>query len=90
MRKICTYFYVKILYHGVGVSDKDNISMEKLTKREEEVLRYIISGKNNVEIAKILFISPHTAKAHVSAILNKFGVKTRVEAVVMAIRTGFY
>lgn len=74
----------------MGVLDKDNISMEKLTKREEEVLRYIISGKNNVEIAKILFISPHTAKAHVSAILNKFGVKTRVEAVVIAIRTGFY
>lgn len=70
--------------------DKDNTSMEKLTKREKEVLKYVITGKNNVEIAKLLFISPHTAKAHVSAILNKFGVKTRVEAVVHAIRNGLY
>ncbi len=90
VKKICTYFYLKTLYHVVKYWDKDNTSMEKLTKREEEVLRYVITGKNNVEIAKLLFISSHTVKAHVSAILTKFGVKTRVEAVVHAIKNGLY
>lgn len=61
---------------------KDNI----LTPRELEVLKLIIHGKSNIEIAKDLMITHHTAKAHVSAILRKFNVETRVEAVIAAMR----
>ncbi len=58
----------------------------KLTSREIEVLRYLIEGKNNTQIATILFVSINTIKAHVSSIMAKFGVRSRVEVAVKAIR----
>lgn len=58
----------------------------KLTQREKEVLKYIVEGKSNPEIAKELIVSVHTAKAHVTNILQKMEVKDRVQAAVKAIR----
>lgn len=58
----------------------------KLTEREKEVLKYIVAGKSNPEIAKELIVSVHTAKAHVTNILQKMEVKDRVQAAVKAIR----
>lgn len=55
-----------------------------LTEREYEILKFITDGKNNNEIAKELFISVHTAKAHVSSIIEKFEVKDRVQVAVKA------
>lgn len=60
----------------------------KLTQRELEVLRYIVKGMSNPEIAKELIVSVHTAKAHVTNILQKLEVKDRVQAAVKAIRCG--
>lgn len=57
-----------------------------LTEREIEVLNLIVQGKSNIEISNELFISPHTAKAHVCNILSKFGVNDRVQAAVKAVR----
>ena len=51
-----------------------------LTNREKEVLYYLCKGYNNVEIGKILNISKHTAKAHVSSILKKINAKNRIDA----------
>ena len=68
--------------------DKDtskNSENINLTHREMEVLKLVIKGKSNREIAQFLVITHHTVKAHVSAILRKFGVKSRVEAVVLAL-----
>ena len=68
---------------------KGNLALNianKLTSREIEVLRYLIEGKNNTQIATILFVSINTIKAHVSSIMTKFGVKSRVEVAVKAIR----
>ncbi len=48
-----------------------------LTKREKEVLEQMCKGYNNKEIANVLFISMHTAKAHVSSILRKYNVTNR-------------
>ena len=56
-------------------------SNNELTKREKEVLQYLMEGLNNKEIAEKLMITAHTSKAHVSAILRKFNVKTRTAAV---------
>ncbi len=58
----------------------------KLTQRELEVLKYIVAGKSNPEIAHELIVSVHTAKAHVTNILQKMEVKDRVQAAVKAIR----
>lgn len=61
-----------------------------LSEREYEVLKYIVMGKSNTEIAELLNISIHTAKAHVCSILQKMSVDDRVQAAVMAVRKGIY
>ncbi len=55
-----------------------------LTPREFQVLWYICRGYDNPEIADLLEVSTHTAKAHVAAILRKFGVKTRAAVAYIA------
>ena len=57
--------------------------IERLTERELEVLRLVVQGKSNTEIALILIVTPHTAKKHVSSLLYKLGVRSRTEAAVI-------
>jgi DNA-binding NarL/FixJ family response regulator len=59
-----------------------------LTAREREVLALIAIGRTNREIAQTLYISPKTATVHVSNILGKLGVRSRVEAATVAHRLG--
>ena len=59
-----------------------------MTPRERVVLRLLVVGKSNPEIADALFISPRTATTHVSNILAKLGVETRTEAATWAVRHG--
>lgn len=58
----------------------------QLTEREFEVLRLLVKGRSNTEIAKELIVSVHTAKAHVCSILQKLCVDDRVQAAVKAIK----
>ena len=57
-----------------------------LTEREYEVLKLIVDGKSNQEIANILKISEHTAKAHVCSIIQKMLVDDRTQVAVKAIK----
>lgn len=57
-----------------------------LTKREGEVLRLLVQGKTNSEIATVLGISRGTANLHVSNILSKLGVDNRTEAAMIAVQ----
>jgi DNA-binding CsgD family transcriptional regulator len=59
-----------------------------LTDRELEVLRLVAAGRSNRDIAAELFISAKTASVHVSNILAKLGVHTRVEAAAIAHQAG--
>jgi DNA-binding CsgD family transcriptional regulator/tetratricopeptide (TPR) repeat protein len=59
-----------------------------LTSREQEVLGLVALGRTNRQIAQALFISPKTATVHVSNILAKLGVRSRVEAATIAHRLG--
>ena len=59
-----------------------------LTEREREVLKHLVEGKSNTEIAKELIVSVHTAKAHVCSILQKMCVNDRVQAAVKAVKEG--
>jgi DNA-binding CsgD family transcriptional regulator len=58
--------------------------LNSLSKREREVLDLISEGLMNKEIARTLFITESTAKAHVRSICNKLGVRTRTEAAMRA------
>ncbi len=60
----------------------------RLTERENEVLKLLVQGKSNTEIAAELIVSVHTAKAHVCSILQKLCVDDRVQAAVKAIKEG--
>lgn len=62
--------------------------LERLTAREQEVLRLMSSGLGNKEIAVHLGISEHTVKFHTSSILGKLGASSRTEAVSQGIRRG--
>jgi ATP/maltotriose-dependent transcriptional regulator MalT len=59
-----------------------------LTARELEVLRLMVAGRSNPEIAAALFVSPRTAQTHVGNILAKLGVESRTEAAAHAVRLG--
>ncbi len=63
-------------------------ALEQLSERELDVLRLIADGMENAEIAQELNISPRTAKNHVSNILAKLGLPSRVQAAVYAVRQG--
>jgi DNA-binding NarL/FixJ family response regulator len=58
------------------------------TAREAEVLRLVAGGWTNQQIADALYISRKTASVHVSNILGKLGVRSRVEAAAIAHRLG--
>jgi DNA-binding CsgD family transcriptional regulator len=55
-----------------------------LSAREAEVLGWIAYGKTNVQIARVLFVSPHTVRKHIENIFEKLGVHTRTEAAAFA------
>ncbi len=59
-----------------------------LTPRESEVLRQLVSGLTNKEIAQALHISYETVKEHIQHILRKVGVSDRTQAAVWAVRKG--
>ena len=59
-----------------------------LTQREYEVLKLVVDGLSNSEIAQELTISEHTAKAHVCNIIQKLVVDDRTQAAVKALKEG--
>ncbi|WP_204151381.1 response regulator transcription factor [Leptolyngbya sp. CCY15150] len=60
----------------------------QLSQREMEVLTLMVEGHSNPEIAAQLFLSPNTVKTHVRGIMNKLAVDDRVQAAVVALRSG--
>jgi DNA-binding NarL/FixJ family response regulator len=63
---------------------------DELTTREQEVFRLIAEGLSNVEIGQQLYISDTTVKTHITHILQKLGLRDRVQAVVLAYQTGLF
>ena len=63
-------------------------ALDVLTDREREVLSLVAAGLTNDEIAGELYLSPLTAKTHVSRILTKLGARDRAQLVVIAYETG--
>ena len=66
----------------------ESIARPRLSKRERHVLQYLVNGRSNKEIAQILYISEHTAKAHVRAIMTKLHADNRTEVIAIAAKQG--
>lgn len=62
--------------------------IDELTEREMEVLLLLARGLTNEQMGERLFLSPATVKSHVTRILGKLGVRSRVQAVILAYETG--
>ncbi len=66
----------------------EHYSDELLTDREVEVLRHLMDGKRNRDIAEKLFIAEETVKAHMKHILTKLGANDRTQALAIALQRG--
>jgi len=62
--------------------------LDDLTDREREVWMLLAQGKSNAEMGRELFLSDATVKSHVTRLLSKLGVRSRVGAVVVAYESG--
>lgn len=63
-------------------------SQQILSPRELEILKLVVEGYTNPEIAGTLYISLSTVKTHIRSILSKLGVGDRLQAAVFALRHG--
>jgi len=71
-----------------SISRLNPTALHVLTEREREILGLVAHGLSNGEIAEKLFISPMTAKTHVSRILTKLAARDRAQLVVIAYESG--
>jgi len=72
----------------VGAKLAGRIAYEQLSEREMDVLRLLVKGMSNQEIADALFIAESTVKFHVNHILSKLNATDRTQAVIVALKRG--
>ena len=68
--------------------EKENVGIKELSFRETQILRLIVSGMRNKQIAETLGLSIETIKTHIKSILSKFSASSRTQVAVKAIKTG--
>lgn len=77
-----------VMDHLKPTPQADPSLLGQLSQRELEVLKLMVEGRSNPEIAAELYLSPNTVKTHVRGIMNKLAVDDRVQAAVVALRAG--
>ena len=80
--------HVAPMLRGASTTPVDGRELADLTPREREVLELMALGASNTEIAQRFVVSEATVKTHVGRVLAKTGSRDRVQAVVLAYRTG--
>jgi len=78
----------RVMEHLKPPTLSDTSAVGQLSQRELEVLKLMVEGQSNPEIAAALYLSPNTVKTHVRGIMNKLAVDDRVQAAVVALRAG--
>lgn len=82
-RRVIEEFASRPAHAGPG------LPLPHLTDREREVLRAVIRGLSNDEVARELVVSPATVKTHVRSMLQKLGLRDRTQLVIAAYESGF-
>ncbi|HSV86447.1 MAG TPA: response regulator transcription factor [Levilinea sp.] len=77
----------QVLRQVSGTKEQEGL-IDRLTERELDVLRYMMRGYSNQDIAQMLVVSVATVHSHVSRILSKLEVSSRTQAVIYAMRAG--
>lgn len=72
-----------------GAKLVESQGLPQVTDRERQVLKLLAEGQSNKEISFVIGASESTVKSHVAAIIDKLGVKSRTEAVLVAQKRGF-
>lgn len=78
----------KITKH-IGIQRRAETSLTDFTQREQDIIRLLIQGKSNQEIAQILFLTVGTVKNYISQIYSKAGISDRANAVLLFKELGF-
>ncbi len=86
LKKLISRFKTPPTPAGPALSD----SPQSLSERETEVLKVAAKGMSNKDIANTLFISERTVQAHMRSIFNKLGVGGRSEAILYALKRGWF
>jgi DNA-binding NarL/FixJ family response regulator len=71
---------------GASESERANSRLDGLSARERQVLDLLAAGRDQGDIAQTLFISPKTVATHIQRTLTKLGVRSRTQAVAVALR----
>jgi DNA-binding NarL/FixJ family response regulator len=80
----------RLIEEYVGTVPQDGLRrrLEALTERELHVLEHLAAGKSNAQIGEALYLSEATVKTHLTRVLAKLDLKSRVQAVVFAYESG--
>jgi two-component system nitrate/nitrite response regulator NarL len=79
-RRLAARLLARMLPRGMSEPAADGVPLDRLTRRERDVLRLLADGLGDRDIAAALTISRRTVETHVSSILRKLGVRNRSEA----------
>lgn len=88
-RKVLGVFGVAHILDGARESPRASAPPAGLTPRQHDVLELLAAGCSTAQIAQQLSITEDTVRNHIRAILRELGVHTRLEAVVLALRSGW-
>jgi DNA-binding NarL/FixJ family response regulator len=80
--------WLKIASQTREIRDQAQASLATLTKRETEILRILALGLSDTEIAERLNIGTETVRTHITHLLYKLNLRTRIQAVVFAVQSG--
>jgi two-component system NarL family response regulator len=77
-----------VLSSNLAAKLAEGIARPQLSRREQHVLKYLVNGRSNKEIARMLYVSEHTAKSHVKSIMTKLNADSRTEVITIAAQHG--
>jgi two-component system NarL family response regulator len=77
-----------VLSSNITAKLAEALARPQLSRREQHVLKYLVNGRSNKEIARILYVSEHTAKSHVKSIMTKLNADSRTEVIAIAAQHG--